>query len=179
MTTKFCNHCQAEFTRPGDHWDTNGRCREYKRWHYQQNKARYAANHKLYVEKNRDQVRAYVSNYITTQRRTCPQANAAHRLRSRLKNALRGYKKDKRTLDLLGCSLSTLVQHLNQTAMERYGISYLDNPTMFHIDHIKPLCAWDLTNAEQLRQATHWTNLQALTAADNLSKHARLNWYKQ
>jgi hypothetical protein len=27
VTTKFCNHCQAEFDRPGDHWYSDGKCK--------------------------------------------------------------------------------------------------------------------------------------------------------
>jgi hypothetical protein len=40
----------------------------------------------------------------------------------------------------------------------------------WHIDHIKALSKFDLTNREQLLEACHYTNLQPLWAAENMSK---------
>jgi hypothetical protein len=40
-----------------------------------------------------------------------------------------------------------------------------------HIDHIKPISRFDLSDPEQFLQCCHWTNLQPLLAEDNLTKH--------
>jgi hypothetical protein len=45
----------------------------------------------------------------------------------------------------------------------------------WHIDHIRPLSSFDLTDAEQRRIAFHHTNLQPLWASDNWGKGGRYN----
>jgi hypothetical protein len=52
------------------------------------------------------------------------------------------------------------------------GMSW-DNYGQWHIDHIKPLAKFDLTDRTQFLAACHYTNLQPLWAEDNLSKGAR------
>ena len=42
-----------------------------------------------------------------------------------------------------------------------------------HIDHLKPLSKFDLSDDEQLEQAFHYTNCRPLLARDNRSKSNR------
>ena len=45
----------------------------------------------------------------------------------------------------------------------------------WHIDHIRPLASFDLTDPVQLKQAAHYTNLQPLWAHDNYVKGSRVS----
>jgi hypothetical protein len=44
----------------------------------------------------------------------------------------------------------------------------------WHLDHIRPLAAFDLSNPKDIVRACHYTNYQPLWALDNIRKHARI-----
>lgn len=48
--------------------------------------------------------------------------------------------------------------------------TWIDLGDKFHIDHVKALGLFDLTDPEQLRQAAHYTNLQPLSRAQHYMK---------
>ena len=44
------------------------------------------------------------------------------------------------------------------------------NPKRWTVDHIRPICGFDLSKEEDRVQAFHWTNIQAMWPADNQAK---------
>lgn len=50
--------------------------------------------------------------------------------------------------------------------------------SLYHIDHRKPLCSFDLTNPEEIRVAFAPENHQWLLASENMSKGGRLKKFK-
>jgi hypothetical protein len=40
----------------------------------------------------------------------------------------------------------------------------------WHLDHVEPLCKFDLTDIEQFKVACHYTNMQPLWKEDHLKK---------
>lgn len=96
-------------------------------------------------------------------------------LRSRLYRAIRNGQKVGSAVHDLGCSIEYL--HAYLAGQFGPGMSW-ENHGSWHIDHIKPLASFDLTDPDQLRQACHYTNLQPLWAVDNHRKHAKLNWQR-
>ena len=134
-------------------------------------KAYYEANRdkiKAYRVANRDKINARHSNYIKTD----IQYKLSRRLRSRLYKALQGNFKNGSAVTDLGCSIDELKMHLESKFQP--GMTW-DNWSFegWHIDHIKPLASFDLTDRKQLLLACHYTNLQPLWAIDNLSKGDR------
>ena len=94
------------------------------------------------------------------------------RLRKRMWDALHcasAVKMDS-TRALVGCSPAELKSHLEKQF--RSGMAW-DNYGQWHIDHIKPCAAFDLTDIAQQKSCFHYSNLQPLWAADNMRKGAR------
>lgn len=88
-------------------------------------------------------------------------------LRCRLYASLKTNSKSKRTLELLGCSVEELKQHLENQFTK--GMSW-DNYGDWHIDHIKPCAKFDLSKPEEQLVCFNFKNLQPLWALDNLKK---------
>jgi hypothetical protein len=91
------------------------------------------------------------------------------RVRSRMKYAIKACKTKKatRTLWLVGCTGTELMTHIE--SLFKPGMSWR-NRREWHIDHIIPCSAFDLTTEQGQRAAFHYTNLQPLWARDNLRK---------
>jgi len=109
----------------------------------------------------------YQKVYNKAKRNNNPNFKISCYLRNRLYSALKGKTKASQTLDLLGCSVEELWQHLEsqfQPGMtkENYG--------KWHVDHIKPCASFDLEDFNQQKSCFHFTNLQPLWAEENLKK---------
>ena len=98
-------------------------------------------------------------------------ARIANNVRARLAIFLKTsrIRKTNSTFELIGCTPDFLRQHLE--SMWKSGMcwgNYIQSG--WHIDHIRPLCTFDLSNPEQLRMAANYTNLQPLWAHENFTK---------
>ena len=101
--------------------------------------------------------------------------DAAHKMSVSMRNcvgkALRGKVRTSRTEDLLGCSFTFLRFWLESKFLPNMS---WDNYGEWHVDHIRPLASFDLTDPKQQALAFHFLNLQPLWAKDNLSKGAKI-----
>jgi len=97
------------------------------------------------------------------------------KLRNRMDQAITCNQKAGSAVRELGCTIDELKAYLELKF--KPGMTW-DNWSMhgWHIDHIKPLASFDLTDREQFKEACHYTNLQPLWAEENLSKGAKLAW---
>lgn len=143
------------------------RSKEY----YQKNKNNISNRKRKYYQKNKVKINkqraGYQRKYTKNKYNTDLNFKITCCLRSRLIHALRGKTKSAKTLELLGCSVEYLKQHLESQFTE--GMTW-DNHGEWHIDHIKPCKAFDLTNPEEQKKCFHYTNLQPLWGPDNIAK---------
>lgn len=130
-----------------------------------------------YRERNRERLRKYLNGYLPgwreKQRRENPQYLLKDRLRSTLKRGLaaQGLLKVARTEAMVGCSITELKAHIEAQFVNgmRWNV-----PDSFSIDHLVPIAAFNLLDAEELFWAFNWRNLRPLTLIENLQKSAKL-----
>ena len=91
------------------------------------------------------------------------------RISGRVRMAVSKCYRSGSAIGLLGCSVEELRNHLESLFLP--GMSWKNYGQFgWHIDHVRPVCTFDLTNPEQQKQCFHYTNLQPLWWSDNLSK---------
>ena len=141
------------------------RIKAYKKAYREANKDRIKEKDKIYYESNKDKIFSYYKNRLKTD----IQYKLRHNLRARLKLAINNNQKIGSAVKDLGCTISELKSYLESKFQPEMT---WDNWALdgWHIDHIKPLVGFDLTDRNQLLEACHYTNLQPLWATDNLIK---------
>ena len=139
------------------------------RKNYSKNKEKRREQVKLYRLENKEKIRLYRLNNI--------QFKLARTCRSRITRLLKGNNitENKKTMELIGCSKKQLMDHFESQFRE--GMTW-DNRGYkgWHIDHIIPCSAFDLTDPKQKEECCHNTNLQPLWWWENMSKSDRLDW---
>ena len=97
----------------------------------------------------------------------------AKSIRCRMFLALRRGWKAGSTVDLLGCSTSECMAHLERLfapgmTWDNWGLGR-DN-SHWHIDHIRPVSSFDLSDPDEQRRCFHYTNLRPMWCSDNIRK---------
>jgi hypothetical protein len=156
-----------------------------KRLYYSSNKENLLKKFKAYYADNRSEMLTQKAEYYLANKERMQRYNAVYRklrrsydvnfklqcnLRSRLNAALKKNFKAGSSVTDLGCSIEELKVYLESKFQP--GMSW-ENHGKWHLDHIKPLSSFDLTDEEQLKSAVHFSNLQPLWAKDNLKKYVK------
>jgi len=156
--------------------------REFNKDKIRERKKEYRKNNKDNKDKKREYDRKYKSKnkdkrnlYEKNRRNRDINYKLAHNLRTYLNIILKsqGCNKRNKAKDLLGCSIQELKLHIE--AQFKYGMAW-DNHGIYtwHIDHIKPIASFDLSDPKQLKECFHYKNLQPLWAKDNLKKGSKI-----
>jgi len=128
-------------------------------------KSRSKAYAKAYAKANRDKINANRRSRVKTD----IQYKLSNALRTRLCHALQGNYKSGSAVRDLGCSIPELQTYLESKFLP--GMTWDNHGTHgWHIDHIKPISSFNLSDRNQLLEACHYTNLQPLWAKENMSK---------
>ena len=127
---------------------------------------------KKYRQENPEKIKEYRAKYERERYKNDENFRIEKLLRNRLRYALKSQsaKKSKGTLELTGCSIDELWEHLEKQFKD--GM-IRQNLGKWHVDHIKPCSLFDLTDPEQQKECFNYKNLQPLWAEENRSKGAK------
>jgi hypothetical protein len=142
--------------------------RNHAKEYYQLNKEREQLQSREYYSTHKKEVRDYQTKYLRIKRKTDSNYRIKHSLSNRVRLALKGNPKLETTMNLVGCSIEFLREHLESKFT--IGMNW-ENYGKWEIDHIKPCCSFDLSKVEEQRRCFHYTNLQPLWKEDNRRKH--------
>lgn len=115
----------------------------------------------------------YSNRYQTARK----QIDSNFKLISQIRNLIlicfksKGYKKNTKTEQLLGCSFNEFKNHIEKQFLD--GMSW-DNRGQWHIDHITPMRI--AKTKEEIVALNHYTNLRPLWASDNLTKNGAVHY---
>ena len=135
---------------------------------YYKNQAKLKIYSRAYYRKNKSIVNKKACIAHSLRRHEDINFYLIHTLRCRLNKVIKRNQKAGSAINDLGCSVEFLKQHLEQQFKD--GMTWENRGKVWHIDHIEPLCSFDLTIREQLLIACHYTNLRPLFKEDNLEK---------
>jgi hypothetical protein len=159
----FVQYCNDR--KNGEWWETPDRFKEISE-QARNAKRKYKAS---------DNGRAAQRRYEAKKRKTCPAFRVRKNLRDRIYSAIMSQQTSSSTSSakLLGCTIPSLMFHLESKFQS--GMTW-ENYGDWHIDHIKPCAAFDLTIEDEQLKCFHYTNLQPLWAKENRMKSDKTTW---
>ncbi len=143
--------------------------RETRRRYYAENAKTGREATRRWLEENPD----HYNDYRNKRRVVDPAFALTLATRNRVYHALRAAVgqpgKSRSTMELLGCSADELRLHLE--SLWEPGMTWQNwGPDGWHVDHVRPIASFDLSDPEQQARAFHYTNTQPMWADENLSK---------
>lgn len=176
----YCKHCQKIKM---DAWTKKNKEHTLKKsrdWYYshkdhlkeywEKNRNKRKNYMKEWRKKHKNRLKQYKKDYHIKVELKDPEFRILKNLRGRLRQAIKKNNKYGSTLDLVGCNkkdLKIYIESKFQKGMnwENYGREG------WHIDHIIPCSAFDMSKEENQKKCFHYTNLQPLWAIDNCRKN--------
>ena len=120
--------------------------------------------HAEYKLKNQDKIRKRNAKYDKK-----PEVKIVHAQRARLKRIVKSTSVSRH--EMTGCTPMQLRKHIESQFVK--GMTW-KNQGRWHIDHIMPCSAFDLTKPEQVKVCFNWQNLRPIWAKKNLRKGKKI-----
>lgn len=140
--------------------------REYERSLYHKNREKNLKMMSDYKKRNREKMNLYFKKKNASDK----SFNLATRIRVKLNGVFYGKYKDFTSLKHFGCTVTQLFDHIE--AQFEPGMNWENRShNGWHIDHIVPICSFDLTDPDQCSKCWHFTNLRPIWASENRSKN--------
>jgi len=153
--------------------------KEYMKKYRRNNKEKISKTTKIYYQNHINQIRNWKKKYIFQKRKKNLFFKILTNLRTRINQALNRNSKKGYTLELLGCSIKQLKEHLQKQfkkgmTWKNWGI----RKGNWHIDHIRPCRSFNLQKKSEQKKCFNWQNLQPLWLEENHKKKItdRLLW---
>lgn len=145
-----------------------------KQWR-KDNKEHKDAYDKAWRNTNKDQCKINQRNYVNNKLKTDPCFKIANALRHRVNMAIKTGQKTGSAVRDLGCTIPQFKAYLESkfySNPETGEMMTWDNHTVrgWHIDHMRPLASFDLTDRAQFLEAANYINQQPLWWRDNIVK---------
>lgn len=182
---KVCLECQIEISCNRKYCSTTCRNKYYHKntrfnVDYKKSKKRewYLKNRHIELEKvkayqslNKEKIALDHNLYMKNRKLIDPSFKIACSIRIRLNKLINSDRVGSGVRDL-GCSIEQLKIHLESKF--KPGMNWANHGVFgWHIDHIKPLSKFDLTDRAQFLEACNYINLQPLWWYDNLDKGSK------
>ena len=144
----------------------DSRCIFCLKKYYLDNRDRLNNYQKKYNYENKEKINLYIKNRKKTDvnfRLTC-------NTRRRIHHALNGKSKSSSTREILGIDID----------LYKKWVAFQMTPEMnwsnIEIDHVKPICMFDVSKDEKLKEAFNWKNTQPLLKQNHLQKGIKFNF---
>jgi hypothetical protein len=181
-TSKRCRKCYSKWfskTHKGKNntnwkngisklpYSLKGDLKKYHKNYIKLHKSKILQERRKYYRLNKEKIIKNKKLYFRKKLKTDIIFKLKHYLRKRIYNALKSNIKSTKTIKLVGCNIEFLKGYLQ--AQFKEGMTW-QNYGLWHIDHIKPCCAFDLSKPKEQHKCFNYKNLQPLWAKDNQSK---------
>jgi hypothetical protein len=159
---RVCNKCKIN-----KEYSEFSKCKTRKNGYEYKCKLCYNQYKKEYFQKNKINYNELSKDYFYKRKKNDSLFKLICNIRSLISKSIKnkGYNKNTKTFNYLGCTFEEFKVHLEKQFTE--GMNW-DNQGKWHLDHIKPI---SLAKTEkEVIELNHYTNFQPLWAKDNLRK---------
>lgn len=182
---KTCDNERAKLYYRNNSEKIKPKNRLYANEYYQNNREKCKENARKYLlsltPQEKEQLQKYKKAWRQanaeklkqqrTEYRKSPAGRLVRNVRNRMSKKIGKIRKLVSISKSVGKTPSQLQVHIESLWLP--GMSWENYGKEWHVDHIKPLAAFNLSDATQQAAANHYSNLQPLWAVDNLAKGAK------